>query len=241
MANAIADPVAVPSPDGTISLWWCSLAPPREWRDLLAWLSPDECRRMERFGSATMRVRYLIGRASLRRLLGRALGVAPVDVALERGPRGRPQLGGQQHLDFNVSHTGDVALIAISREGRIGVDLERSDRAINSTGVARKFLTARERESFASWDPDAARRRILRLWTCKEALSKATGDALSAPMARLDIDVEPALRLAAGPAPYLPAHFALFAARVPDDHIATVALWRPRNATEPATPETQHR
>src|ERR1700682_4342424 len=138
MVNAIADPIAVPSADGTISLWWCSLTPPREWRHLLARLSPGECLRMQRFGNATMRLRYLIGRATLRHLLGRTLGVAPADVALERGPRGRPQLGGQPTLDFNVAHTGDVVLIAVSREGRIGVDLERSDRAINSTGVARK-------------------------------------------------------------------------------------------------------
>jgi hypothetical protein len=57
-------------------------------------------------------------------------------------------------------------------------------------------------------------------------MSKATGDALGAPLRRLEVDVEPALRLSAGPPPYTPAKWTLLDAAVPGDYVASVALWR---------------
>ena len=164
---------------------------------------------MQRFGNDALRTRYLIGRASLRWVLAQTMGGTPAAIKIERGPRGRPQLAGITDIDFNVSHTADVALIGLSHEGQIGVDVERAALPPND---------------------DAIRRRILRLWTCKEALAKATGDAMSAPFGRLDIATDPALKLVDGPPPYVPRDFVLFAAAVPDAYFATVALWRRYNA-----------
>ena len=91
---------------------------------------------------------------------------------------GGPELDAPHGLDFNVSHTRGVALIAhLDRDGaRVGVDLEAVDRTLAHDGLARKFLTARERDAIAHLDDDARRRAFLRLWTCKEAMSKATGE-----------------------------------------------------------------
>lgn len=173
-----------------------------------------------------LQARYVVGRTALRTVLAGALGVAPRDVPIERGARGRPRLAGDAHLDFNVSHTAGVAFIGVTNTGRIGVDVERRDRPINVDGIARKFLTETERADIASMDADAARRAVLTLWTCKEAMSKATGDALSAPFARIDVDRRDGRRLRDGPDPYHPGDWTLYAAEVPSDHIATVALWR---------------
>src|SRR5206468_875858 len=130
-------PKALPSPSDTVSLWWCALACSAGAAAAIAgWLSSDERTRMQRFGSDMLRTRYLVGRASLRWVLARTLGVTPRDVAIERGPRGRPRLAFAAGLDFNVSHTADVALIGLSRDARIGVDVEREDRAIHSAGLA---------------------------------------------------------------------------------------------------------
>ena len=224
-------PTPLTPPSDAISLWWCMLTMPAPTlARIVDWLAPAERIRMERFAGETLRTRYLVGRASLRWILGRAIDASPQDVAIERGLRGRPRLAGNADIDFNVSHTADVALIGLSRAGRIGVDVEHADRVIQSSGLARRILTDRERATLPSHDGDAIRRRILRLWTCKEALAKATGDAMSAPFRRLDIQSEPILALAGGPAPYHASDFALFAAAVPDRYLATVALWRPRNA-----------
>jgi 4'-phosphopantetheinyl transferase len=217
-----------------VALWWGSLECDAAVRKTIAaWLSADEQKRMQRFGNDALRSRYLVGRASLRWILAQALGARPRDIEIVRGRRGRPQLAHAANIDFNVSHTENVALFAMCGAGRIGVDVERDDRVIHSAGLVRRVLTERERAALPSND-DAARRRILRLWTCKEALAKATGDAMSAPFRRLDIAAEPALSLVAGPAPYDADDFALLPAAVPDGYLATVALWHPRNAGDPS-------
>jgi len=222
-------PTPLQSPSSAVSLWWCALAVfPGARASVIDWLSNDERLRMERFGNDTLRTRYLVGRASLRWVLAQTLAVAPGAVSIVRGRRGRPELSDHQGIDFNVSHTGDVALIGVSLEGRIGVDVERGDRVIYATGLSRRILTERERAALPS-DDDAARRRILRLWTCKEALAKATGDAMSAPFRRLDITMAPRLTLVGGPPPYDPHNFTLHEAAVPAGHLGTVALWHPRN------------
>ncbi len=228
-------PVPLPAPAEGVALWWCELvAPPARMQVLESWLSEAEVARADRFGMPALRDRYVVGRASLRGILGEVLGMAAREVPIVRGERGRPQLGTVSAPDFNVSHTAGVALIGVTRGARIGVDIERIDRAINVPGIARKFLTGAERRVLADLEPDAARKRVLSLWTCKEAMSKATGDALSAPFGALDVALEPgpdrasplAPRLCAGPAPYEPSRWTLHRAAVPDDYTATVALWR---------------
>lgn len=220
-------PRALDSPAARLTLWWCALtAPPARQAVFERSLSPAERARMGRFGTDALRIRYLIGRGTLRWILGQALGRAPADVAIVRGARGRPYLVDVPALDFNVTHTGECAMIGLARgDVRIGVDIERGDRRLNAAGVARKFMTAEERAALPA-DAEAARRQLLQLWTCKEAMSKATGDALSAPFGRMQVTLTPSPALAAGPPPYTPATWSLHSIAAPDDHLATVALWR---------------
>jgi len=177
---------SLPSPVPTIRLWWCSLDTPAHVVDAHERrLSRDELARAARFGNRSLRERYVAGRGCLRIILGGELGVDPAAVAIVRGERGRPRLDGTHPLDFNVSHTDRIALVGIAERVRIGVDVERIDRIVNVAGIARKFLAAEERSALEALDRESARRRVLTLWTCKEAMSKATGDALSAPFAAL--------------------------------------------------------
>ena len=229
-----SDPGIVPlaSPRSDIHLWWCDLrATDARLRHCEALLSEAEQARAARFGTRALRDRYVVGRASLRIVLGDLLGVAPGRLPIVRGFRGRPRLAIDVPIDFNVSHTGHVALLgALEGVARLGVDVERSDRLVNVAGIARKFLTEHERDALAMLDRDSARRRVLALWTCKEAMSKATGDALSAPFARLDVDLRGGPRLVDGPGAYDPSRFALYSAAVPAGHIGTIALWRAEDA-----------
>ncbi len=100
-----------------VSLWWCELDhASAAIAGLAATLSRAEHARAARFGTDALRERWIAGRASLRRVLGRVLGVPAAAVPIARGRRGRPQLGGiDAGLDFNVSHTGGVALIGLRR------------------------------------------------------------------------------------------------------------------------------
>ena len=215
-----------------IDLWWCELErTPGELLDIAALLSPAERTRATRFGTDALRQRWMAGRGALRTVLGRTLGIDPADVPIVRGARGRPALAeNTTRIDFNVSHTRGVALIAIACEVvgavRVGVDIEHRDRDVGADRLARKFLTAAEQATLADLPPDLRRQRFLRYWTCKEAMSKATGDGLIAPMRRLDVLLSPHPRLRAGPPPYSPHEWSLAFAEVPAEWLATVALWR---------------
>ncbi|MEO8756012.1 MAG: 4'-phosphopantetheinyl transferase superfamily protein, partial [Casimicrobiaceae bacterium] len=169
--------------------------------------------------------RYIVGRATLRILLGRRLGIEPAEVIIQRGMRGRPFTDQQPGLDFNVSHTRGVAIFGMTQGQRIGVDIEHSERTLNVEGVARKFMSAREQAVLNASPPDDKRRELLRLWTCKEAMSKATGEALSAPFRAMDVVTAGDLRLNAGPPPYTPDRWQLLPVAVPGGYLATVALW----------------
>ena len=237
---APGDPIALPPVAPGIALWWCPLErTDAEMARLSAWLSPAEHERAARFGTAALQRRWIAGRGALRLLLARTVGIDPGDVALARGTRGRPQLvdaslGG----DFNVSHTLAVALVAVARglpsATRIGVDIEHQDRGVGADRLAPKFLTPREHATLDPLAADARRQRFLRHWTCKEAMSKATGDGLAAPFGRIDVDIDAGPRLLDGPPPYAPPAWALHAARVPGGYFATVAVWSGgRAAPEP--------
>ena len=220
------------APAPGVSLWLCHLArAPSDAANFSQTLSPQELARANRFGSSLLRERWIAGRATLRSLLGLALELDPAAIRLRRGVRGRPEVDGEHGIDFNVSHTGDTALIAIAtgaRDGtRIGIDIEREDRQVNADGLARKFLTERERAEIAPLPADARRRAFLHLWTCKEAMSKATGDALSAPFRHMDVALDDGPRLVAGPLPYTPSAWQLVSAVGAPGFIATLAIWRP--------------
>lgn len=219
-------PIALASPAAGIALWWTSLAASDdELARLSAWLAPAEHARAARYGRESLARRYIVGRALLRWVLGRAVGVPPSAVPIVRGARGRPRLEGGAGPDFNISHTEGVALIGIARDGRIGVDVEHCARVVRADGLARKFLTPAEQATLAPLGETERQARFLRYWTCKEAMSKATGDGLSAPFRELDVKLGETIELVAGPDPYQPSHWRLHAVDAPGGFVATIALW----------------
>ena len=224
-------PQAIAFGHAGIRLWLATLArTSAEIDEATGWLSGAERARAERFGTDALRERWIAGRTTLRLLLGNVLGIPPAAVEIRRGIRGRPELADPQAgIDFNVSHTGDAALVGIARglspRTRIGVDIERRDREVGVDRLARKFLTANERATLANLDLRGRRERFLRYWTCKEAMSKATGDGLIAPFGRVEVAQPDNPRLADGPPPYLPIRWTLHAIAVPATWFATVAIW----------------
>jgi 4'-phosphopantetheinyl transferase len=225
------EPVPLPAPARGISLWWFQLdAHVDELAPFAAHLAMAEQARAARFGTELLRTRYIVGRSVLRRLLGALLDIGPEAVPLQRGRRGRPELRDVPAIDFNVSHTQEFSLVGIAHAAgvglRIGVDIERADRDVGADRLARKFLTAREFATLAVLGDDARRQRFLHHWTCKEAMSKATGDGLAAPFRHLDVETEGTPRLVGGPPPYVPAAWTLHPVPVPGEFFATLAIWR---------------
>jgi len=224
-------PAACDSLDRAITVWSRELSPSSEaLRTYEAWLSHDEHARAARFGRPSLRERYIIGRGTLRLLLSRVLAVAPVEVPIERGRRGRPQVRGEPWIDFNVSHTHDLAVYAIGTHlpagTRVGIDVERLDRKPDVDRLARKLLTSSERARLSTLGEHHRRVAFLSTWTCKEAMSKATGDGLIAHFGSIAVESAPAPRVVEGNAPYTPDRWTLHRAAVDDLHVVTVAIFR---------------
>ncbi len=160
----------------SMSLAQCRLDDDRDIRLASAWssLSATEQSRAKRFRLAKYSARYIRGRGFMRQILGQRLGCAARDVALTQGPYHKPELC-HPGPGFNLSHSQDIALLAIREDGDIGLDLELCDRVIDPLHVARSCFQDHEFEALCAL-PDAARpARFFDFWTAKEALMKLTG------------------------------------------------------------------
>lgn len=144
-------------------------------------LSADEWRRAERFHFERDRLRFIAGRSILRTILSRYLAGAPGKIEFCYGPRGKPALAdtcGEASLCFNLSHSTDLALYAVTRDRRIGVDIERV-RAIEAEQLAQRFFSPREYAAINALPPQQQQTAFFQLWTCKEASLKATGEGIA--------------------------------------------------------------
>ncbi|MGW1625528.1 4'-phosphopantetheinyl transferase family protein [Streptomyces sp. NPDC002172] len=131
--------------------------------------------------SGRRRPAFVASRLLLRHAAAHALGAAPADIDVARAPEGRPFLRGCEELDVSVSHTGDLAVVALSRSGRVGVDVESATRTV--AGLGAEVLTAHELAALAQLPDPHRARALLRLWTLKEAYAKALGHGLRLPFA----------------------------------------------------------
>lgn len=131
------------------------------------------------------------GRTPLIALLAAYLGVPAESVGLDQETRGKPCLAhdasesDRRWLDFNWSHSGDYALVALSRGCAVGVDIERLGKNLRAIEIARRFFDPREADALAPLDPVARDRAFIGLWCAKEAVLKAVGEGLSFGLARL--------------------------------------------------------
>lgn len=145
-------------------------------------LAADERARAERFRCPQARRAFTQTRRALRLLLGRYLGVPPLAVTLSNTAQGKPQLGAQMGaLQFNVSHSGQLALIALSRAA-VGVDLEWQQADLAWRELLPVCCHPAEQADFRDASDAAGVERMLRLWTAKEAYLKGRGEGLSLPL-----------------------------------------------------------
>ena len=147
-------------------------------------LDAVERKRAEAFRFARDQEVFSATRAALRRLLGEGLGIAPEVVQFEVGPAGKPALaGGAKGLHFNVSHSGEVALVALARS-EVGVDVERCRPEVEFLNLARRFFAKVEQEAIAAVEGEARREAFYRCWARKEACVKAVGLGLQVELDR---------------------------------------------------------
>ena len=142
-------------------------------------LQDDEWNRAQRLMFPRRRQQFVLGRIWLRRTLSRYLGIAPSLVEFGYGEHGKPRL--QSHeLAFNLSHTEDWLLLAVSRSKiELGVDVEAARSGREFESIARRFFATPEACAWERHPPERRAEMFYRRWAQKEAYLKAVGTGLS--------------------------------------------------------------
>lgn len=149
-------------------------------------LSNDEVARADRFVYPKHRIQFVATRGRLREIMGSLTGIKPEEVKFEYGPQGKPSLiFGPQ---FNLSHSGGVACLAVHDEIPLGVDIE-AFREVES-GVSQRFFSATEYTTLMAMPIGDQVSGFFRCWTRKEAVIKALGGGLSIPLNAFDVTLE---------------------------------------------------
>ncbi len=163
---------------------------------LQGWLNDEERSRAFRFVHERKQRQFIIARAALRDILGRYLGRGASEVAFDYTEHGKPRLSGEQGksgLRFNLSHSRDLALCAVTLNRETGIDTEyiRPDRADES--IARRFFARDEVKALLALDEADRAAAFYHCWTSKEAYVKALGDGLRRPLDTFCVSVNPEL------------------------------------------------
>lgn len=167
---------------GEVHVWQASLDNTVTERDQ-ALLSEDELERASCYRFTRDRLRFMAGRARLRTLLGRYLDRDPASLVFAFGSHGKPRLvpaPGEAPLYFNVSHSDDVALFAVSQEGPLGVDVERVREIPDWSEIADSVFSTEEQARLRGLPEEGRMCGFFEAWTRQEAFLKATGEGLSA-------------------------------------------------------------
>lgn len=177
-----------------VHVWRIDLDQPEaKLQQLAATLSSDESARAQRFYFPEHRQRFIAGRGSLRTILSGYLGIAAKEVQFDYEPRGKPFLASKfadSGLAFNLSHSQNLALCAVSKNRQLGIDLEYIRPISDLEALAKRFFLPGEYELVRSLPVEQKPAVFFRYWTCKEAYLKATGEGI-AQLEQIEISLTP--------------------------------------------------
>jgi len=174
------------APGATVEVWRADLDAVAG--ELVELLSPEEHARAGRMARAEDRARWMRARGALRALLGSYLESEPRALSFATGPHGKPALSGRggllpdrERLNFNMSHSGGVAVYALTRGAAVGVDVEVLDRDSrrDDVALAERAFGPDTAGRLRTLQPAARRREFLREWVRHEAALKCLGVGLA--------------------------------------------------------------
>ncbi len=145
-------------------------------------LSIDERERAKRFYKARDRRQFIVARGSLRTLLAHYLNLQPCQIRFSYGAHGKPALNEalKNRLAFNLSHSGNLALVAVACDGEVGIDLEAIDKDLDVVAIAKAYFTPQECAEIRTATADKQHSLFYRYWTLREAYLKALGLGITA-------------------------------------------------------------
>jgi 4'-phosphopantetheinyl transferase len=156
-------------------------------------LDSGERAQAARFATAALRRGYVASHGNLRLVLGRYLGTGPGEVRFVRGQQGKPSLDSSHGstLRFNLSHSGEKCLIAITEGREVGVDVERIRALDDWREIAERFFAKRETTRLSSLPAALVKTAFFATWSRKEAYIKALGLGLALDLGAFEVEVDP--------------------------------------------------
>lgn len=179
------------SESGSIHLWLAHI-PSFDLGKIFDLLSEEEINKGEKFYFAKDRKTYLVGRGLLRFLLGRYANISARNIRFDYNPFGKPQVAfsPSEEILFNISHSGEFCLTAISRSNQIGVDIELI-KPVEYELLAKNIFSVAEQAEF-DLIPDVLKSKSFFCgWTRKESFIKGIGEGLSFPLKKFSVALNP--------------------------------------------------
>ena len=161
-----------------------------------SWLSEEERERADRLHFIHHQRRFVLSHGVLRWLLGHYLKLPPESIKYSYGLKGKPHSADAKHrVDFNMSHSGSLAVYAFTSSEQmgvdIGVDVEQVRPVPDMNDLAARFFSREEVADLAALDESHRREGFFNCWTRKEAYIKAIGDGLSVPLDAFSVSLRP--------------------------------------------------
>jgi 4'-phosphopantetheinyl transferase len=170
----------------------CPIAAVSDPGRLLALLDQNERRRASRFRQTTDQRRFIIAHALTRVVLGSCMNVPPDALRFSVTAHGKPELADcSTDVRFNLSHSGDQALLAVALGRAIGVDVEE-EKQMDVMPLADLVFSPRERAALAALPVERRIPAFFRGWTRKESFVKARGEGLSLALSEFDVSLDEA-------------------------------------------------
>lgn len=177
-----------------VHVWRASLQfPRRQIKTFELNLANEELRRAKRFHFQKDSNQFIVARGLLRNILALYLNMEPKQVRFCYSAHGKPKLSPacDDKLCFNISHSQDLALFAVTHNRDIGIDLEYIKPGFAEEGIPERFFSCLEVKTLRSLPEDLQQKAFFSCWTRKEAYLKARGDGLCFPLNRCEVSVSP--------------------------------------------------
>lgn len=171
-----------------VDIWQYSLV--NEFSSASSLLNEEELHRAGRFHFARHRRRFTVAHAMLRLILAHYLKLPPSLLSFSNNQYGKPQLRNASTLQFNLSHSGELALLAIGSGFPLGIDLEFFS-ARPYEGIAQQLFSCTEIKALDETSRNMKPFIFFHIWSQKEAFIKACGLGLSYPTQQFDVPILP--------------------------------------------------
>jgi 4'-phosphopantetheinyl transferase len=214
-----------------VDIWLIrSDVPARVLGDLAMVLDDTERGRAEALITALHRRRFTVAHGAARLIIGDRLGVPPGQIRWRHGPHGKPEIaaaagltGARADVHISLSHSGDLAALAVTGRRRVGVDLQQFPAGGYAARMAERYYPPAEARFVTAGGPAVQVSRFVTLWTRKESCVKVTGGRLMQGM-KLPVHTAGRRVIVCDPGGALPGPYRVRDVPVPPGFHAAVAL-----------------